>query len=43
MLGKMPITKKAHEKNLTFIEQSLMAGPNFLAAWGKEWHSSEPG
>jgi hypothetical protein len=35
MLAKMPLTKKAHEKNLTSIEQSLMAGPNCQAGWGK--------
>jgi hypothetical protein len=36
MLGKTPLTKKAHEKSLTSIEQSLMAGPNCQAGWGKD-------
>jgi hypothetical protein len=36
MLGKMPLTKKAHEKSLTSIEQSLVAGPNCQAGWGKD-------
>jgi hypothetical protein len=36
MLGKMLLTKKAHEKSLTSIEQSLMAGPNCQAGWGKD-------
>jgi hypothetical protein len=35
MLGKMLSTKKAHEKNLTSKSQSLMAGPNCQAGWGK--------
>jgi hypothetical protein len=35
MLGKMLLSKKAHEK-LTSIEQSLMAGPNCQAGWGKD-------
>jgi hypothetical protein len=35
-LGKMPLTKKAHEKNLTPVEQSLMAGPNCQAGQGKD-------
>jgi hypothetical protein len=35
-LGKMPLTKKAHEKSLTSIEQSLMAGPNCQAGQGKD-------
>jgi hypothetical protein len=36
MLGKMPLSKKAHEKNLTSIEQGLMAGPNCQAGRGKD-------
>jgi hypothetical protein len=36
LLGKMPLTKKAHEKSLTSVEQSLMAGPNCQAGWGKD-------
>jgi hypothetical protein len=36
MLGKMLLTKKAHEKSLTSIEQSLMAGPNCQAGRGKD-------
>jgi hypothetical protein len=36
MLGKMSLTKKAHKKSLMSIEQSLMAGPNCQAAWGKD-------
>jgi hypothetical protein len=36
LLGKMPLTKKAHEKSLTSIEQSLIAGPNYQAGWGKD-------
>jgi hypothetical protein len=32
----MPLTKKAHEKSLTSIEQSLMAGPNCQAGWEKD-------
>jgi hypothetical protein len=32
---KNPLTKKAQEKSLTYIEQSLMAGPNCQAGWGK--------
>jgi hypothetical protein len=36
MLGKMPLTKKAQEKSLTSIEQSLMAEPNCQASWGKD-------
>jgi hypothetical protein len=35
MLGKMPLTKKAQEKSLTSIEQSLMAGSNCQAGWEK--------
>jgi hypothetical protein len=35
MLGKMPLTKKAHEKSLKSIEQSLLAGPNCQAGWEK--------
>jgi hypothetical protein len=35
LLGKTP-TKKAQEKTLTSIEQSLMAGPNCQAAQGKD-------
>jgi hypothetical protein len=36
MLGKTLLSKKAHEKSLTSIEQSLMAGPNCQAGWGKD-------
>jgi hypothetical protein len=36
MLGKTPLTKKAHEKSLTSIEQSLMAGPNCQTGQGKD-------
>jgi hypothetical protein len=36
MLGKMLLTKKAHEKRLTSIEQSLMAGLNCQAGQGKD-------
>jgi hypothetical protein len=36
LLGKMPLTKKAHEKSLTSIEQSLMAGPNCQAGLGEK-------
>jgi hypothetical protein len=36
MLGKMLLTKKAHEKSLTSIEQSLMAGSTCQAGWGKD-------
>jgi hypothetical protein len=36
LLEKMPLTKKAHEKSLMSIEQSLMAGPNFQAGPGKD-------
>jgi hypothetical protein len=32
----MPLTKKVHEKSLTSIEQSLMAGPNCQAGQGKD-------
>jgi hypothetical protein len=31
----MLLTKKAHKKSLISIEQSLMAGSNFQAGWGK--------
>jgi hypothetical protein len=36
LLGKMLLSKKAHEKSLTSIEQSLMAGPNCQAGQGKD-------
>jgi hypothetical protein len=36
VLRKMPLTKKAHEKSLTSIEQSLMAGPKSQAGQGKD-------
>jgi hypothetical protein len=36
LLGKMLLTKKAHKKSLTPIDQSLMAGPNCQAGWGKD-------
>jgi hypothetical protein len=36
MLGKTLLTKKAYEKSLTSIEQSLMAGPNWQAGPGKD-------
>jgi hypothetical protein len=39
----MPLTKKAHEKSLMSIEQSLMAGPNCQAGRGKRWRSSDSG
>jgi hypothetical protein len=32
---KMLLTKKAHEKSLTSIQQSLMSGTNCQAGWGK--------
>jgi hypothetical protein len=32
----MLLTKKAHEKSLTSIEQSLMADPNCQAGRGKD-------
>jgi hypothetical protein len=35
VLGKTPLTKKAHKKSLTSIEQSLMAGSNCQAGQGK--------
>jgi hypothetical protein len=43
VLGKMPLTKKAHEKSLTPIEQSLMAGPNCQAGWGKDGSAANLG
>jgi hypothetical protein len=43
MLGKMPLSKKAHEKSLMSIEQSLMAGPNCQAGWGKDGAASSLG
>jgi hypothetical protein len=36
MLGKTPLKKKAYEKSLMSIEQSLMARPNCQAGWGKD-------
>jgi hypothetical protein len=36
ILGKTPLSKKAHEKSLTSIEQGLMAGPNCQAGQGKD-------
>jgi hypothetical protein len=36
MLGKTLHIKKAHEKSFMSIEQSLMAGPNCQAGWGKD-------
>jgi hypothetical protein len=36
VLGKTPLSKKAHEKSLTSIEQGLMAGPNCQAGRGKD-------
>jgi hypothetical protein len=36
IVRKMPLTKKAHHKSLTSIEQSLMAGPNCQAGRGKD-------
>jgi hypothetical protein len=36
MLGKLLLTKKVHEKILTSIEQSLMAGLNSQAGQGKD-------
>jgi hypothetical protein len=35
LLGKTLLTKKAQEKSLTSIEQSLMAGPNCQAGQRK--------
>jgi hypothetical protein len=35
LLGKTPLSKKAHQKRLMSIEQSLMAGPNCQAGQGK--------
>jgi hypothetical protein len=32
----MPLTKKAHEKSLMSIDQSLMAGSNCQPNWGKD-------
>jgi hypothetical protein len=36
VFGKTLLTKKAQEKSLTSIEQSLMAGPNCQAGQGKD-------
>jgi hypothetical protein len=36
VLGKTPLSKKAHEKSLMSIEQGLMAGPNCQAGRGKD-------
>jgi hypothetical protein len=37
VLGKMPLLKKAHEKtHVHRAEQSLVAGPNCQAGWGKD-------
>jgi hypothetical protein len=36
MLGKTPLTKKAHEKSLTSIKQNLMAVPNCQAGREKD-------
>jgi hypothetical protein len=36
VLGKTLLTKKAHKKSLTSIEQSLMTGPNCQAGQGKD-------
>jgi hypothetical protein len=36
MLGKTPLSKKAHEKSLMSIQQSLMAGPNCQVGQGKD-------
>jgi hypothetical protein len=36
MLGKTPLTKKAHKKSLMSIEQGLMAGLNYQAGQGKD-------
>jgi hypothetical protein len=46
MLGKTLLSKKAHKKSLTTIEQSLMAGPNCQAGQGNDgaapsWASSD--
>jgi hypothetical protein len=43
MLGKTPLTKKAHKKSPTSIEQSLMAGPNCQAGWGKDGTAAKLG
>jgi hypothetical protein len=34
MLGKVPLSKKAHKKSPMSLEQSLMAGSNCKAGWG---------
>jgi hypothetical protein len=36
LLGKTPLTKKAHKKSLISIEQSLVTGPNCQAGRGKD-------
>jgi hypothetical protein len=36
VLGKTPLSKKAQEKSLMSIEQSLMAGPNCQAGGGRD-------
>jgi hypothetical protein len=36
LLGKTLLSKKAHEKSLTSIQQDLMAGPNCQAGRGKD-------
>jgi hypothetical protein len=46
MLEKTLLSKKAHKKSLTTIEQSLMAGPNCQAGQGNDgaapsWASSD--
>jgi hypothetical protein len=39
----MPLTKKAHEKSLMSIQQSLMAGPSCQAGWGKDGEAANLG
>jgi hypothetical protein len=36
LLGKMQLSKKAHEKSLPSKKQGLMAGPNCQAGRGKD-------
>jgi CRISPR/Cas system CSM-associated protein Csm4 (group 5 of RAMP superfamily) len=40
---KTPLTKKAHEKSLTSLEQSLMAGPNCQAGQGEDGEAANLG
>jgi hypothetical protein len=43
LLGKTPLTKKAHKKSLMSIQQSLMAGPKLPGWVGKRWCIPESG